>query len=220
MAGMFSGYLQAAAYKNLNGVLGHEGWQWLYIICGIISLPIGIIGYFFNPDVPENSRAFYLTTEEISLARERLLRNGYKPLGASASDKTKIFRIMKQWQFWALPLGYFLVQSSFPSAQPALALYLKATQRPVHQIKHLAYRTISHRGGCPNRSRHALRFSTPERPTLASHHFHASGYFHWCWHNCGVERPRGCQILCILYFVRVCRRALNLLFMVPRADAT
>lgn len=96
MAGMFSGYLQAAAYKNLNGVLGHEGWQWLYIICGIISLPVGIIGYFFNPDFPENSREFYLTTEEISLARERLLRNGYKPLGASASDKTKIFRIMKQ----------------------------------------------------------------------------------------------------------------------------
>jgi ACS family pantothenate transporter-like MFS transporter len=27
MAGMFSGYLQAGAYKGLSGKLGHEGWQ-------------------------------------------------------------------------------------------------------------------------------------------------------------------------------------------------
>jgi ACS family pantothenate transporter-like MFS transporter len=28
LAHMFSGYLQAAAYNNLNGVMGHAGWQW------------------------------------------------------------------------------------------------------------------------------------------------------------------------------------------------
>ncbi|KUJ13333.1 MFS general substrate transporter [Mollisia scopiformis] len=134
MAGMFSGYLQAGAYKGLNGKLGHEGWQWLYIICGIISLPVGIIGYFFNPDFPENTRAFYLSPSETELARQRLLRDGYKPLGASAWDRKKIFRIMAQWQFWVLPLGYFFVQSSFPNAQPAFALYLKATGRSVYEI--------------------------------------------------------------------------------------
>jgi hypothetical protein len=114
--------------------MGREGWQWLYIICGIISLPVGVIGYFFNPDFPENTRAFYLSAAETELARQRLLRDGYRPLGASAWDKTKIFRIMKQWQFWVLPLGYFFVQSSFPNAQPAFALYLKATGRSVYEI--------------------------------------------------------------------------------------
>jgi MFS family permease len=111
MAGMFSGYLQAAAYKHLDNVMGHEGWQWLYIICGIISLPVGVIGYFFNPDFPENSRAFYLVPEETVMARQRLLRDGYKPLGASAWDKTKIFRIMKHWQFWVLVSVIFSEQS-------------------------------------------------------------------------------------------------------------
>jgi ACS family pantothenate transporter-like MFS transporter len=33
-----------------------------------------------------------------------------------------------------VPLGYFFEQSSFPSAQPAFALYLKATHRTVYQI--------------------------------------------------------------------------------------
>jgi hypothetical protein len=86
---------------------------------------------FFNPDFLENTRAFYLSPAETALLRQRLLRNGYKPLGASAWDKAKIFRIMKQWQLWVLPLGYFFIQSSFPTAQPAFALYLKATHHSV-----------------------------------------------------------------------------------------
>jgi ACS family pantothenate transporter-like MFS transporter len=134
MATMFSGYLQAAAYKNLDGALGHQGWQWLFIICGIISLPVGIIGYFFNPDFPENTRAFYLSAEEAEFARQRLIDDGYKPLGASAWDRTKIFRIAKTWQFWTLPIGYFLVQSSLPIQQPAFALWLKSTKHTVYQI--------------------------------------------------------------------------------------
>lgn len=31
VAAMFSGYLQAAVYKGLNGVHGHAGWQWLFV---------------------------------------------------------------------------------------------------------------------------------------------------------------------------------------------
>ncbi|TVY53628.1 Pantothenate transporter liz1 [Lachnellula cervina] len=134
LAGMFSGYLQAAAYRNLDGKLGHSGWQWLFIICGIISLPVGILGYFFNPDFPENTRAFYLSKSEVDFARQRLLHEGYKPLGASAWDRTKLFRIMAQWQFWVLPLGYFFVQASFPNQQPAYALWLKSEGYSIYQI--------------------------------------------------------------------------------------
>ncbi|KAK9414043.1 putative Major facilitator superfamily transporter [Seiridium unicorne] len=134
LAGMFSGYLQAGAYSGLNGKLGHAGWQWLFIVCGIISLPVGIIGYFFNPDFPENTRAFYLTKEEVAFARQRLLDDGYKPLGASAWNKTKIFKIFATWQFWVLSLGYFFVQSSYPSQQPFYALYLKAEGHSTYQV--------------------------------------------------------------------------------------
>jgi ACS family pantothenate transporter-like MFS transporter len=134
MSGMFSGYLQAAAYDNLDGHLGRQGWQWLFIICGIISLPVGVIGYFFNPDFPENTRAFYLKPAEAEYARQRLLDNGYQPLGAAKWDKTKIFRIAKTWQFWVLPIGYFFVQSSLPSQQPVYALWLKSTNHTIYQI--------------------------------------------------------------------------------------
>jgi len=131
---MFSGYLQAAAYKNLNGVLGHSGWQWLFIICGVISLPVGVLGFFFNPDFPENTRAFYLTRPEKEFARSRLLTAGFKPLGATPWDRKKLFRIMAQWQFWILPLGYFFVQSSYPTQQPAFALWLKSEGFSIYDI--------------------------------------------------------------------------------------
>ncbi|KAJ9611480.1 hypothetical protein H2200_004664 [Cladophialophora chaetospira] len=134
LAQMFSGYLQAGAYKGLDGRNGLEGWQWLYIVCGIISLPIGFLGYVFYPDFPETTRAFYLTKEEALFARDRLVQDGMKPLGASAWTKTKISRIAAQWQFWLLPLGYFFVQSSFPVYQPVYALWLKSTRHTVYQV--------------------------------------------------------------------------------------
>ena len=128
---MFSGYLQAGAYSGLDGAMGHQGWQWLFIICGCISLPIAFLGYFFIPDFPETTRAFYITKEEAERRRQSLVRDGQKPLGANKWDKKKFFRIAKTWQFWVLPIGYFLVQSSYTSQQPAFALWLKATGHSV-----------------------------------------------------------------------------------------
>lgn len=102
--------------------------------CGIISLPIGLLGYFFNPDFPENTRAFYITKEDAEFARQRLRNDGYKPLGASAWHRKKILSIFTSWQFWVLSFGYFFVQSSYPVQQPYFSLYLKATHHSVYQI--------------------------------------------------------------------------------------
>ncbi|CAN8105195.1 unnamed protein product [Discula destructiva] len=133
LAPMFSGYLQAAAYNNLDGVQGRAGWQWLFIVCGIISLPVGVLGFFFNPDFPENTRAFYLSADEAAFARQRLVDDGYTPLGASVWDKKKILRIFGTWQFWVLGTSYFFVQSACPTQQPFFSLYLKATGHSVYE---------------------------------------------------------------------------------------
>ena len=78
---MFSGYLMAAVY-HLGGVGGFKGWQWyggnptfmgiqvtdvtfnrLFIIDGVISLPIAISAFFMLPDLPEISSPWYLSKE-------------------------------------------------------------------------------------------------------------------------------------------------------------
>lgn len=57
---MFSGYLQAALYSGLNGSGGLAGWRWLFIFDAIISIPIAVWGFWAIPDLPHNTRAFYL----------------------------------------------------------------------------------------------------------------------------------------------------------------
>ncbi|KAF2638648.1 pantothenate transporter liz1 [Massarina eburnea CBS 473.64] len=133
LAGMFSGYLQAGAYKNLDGVMGRQGWQWLFIVCGVISLPIAFLGYFFIPDFPETTRAFYITKEEAERQCKRLSDEGQKPLGHNPWDRKKLLRVAKQWQFWVLPLGYFCVQGSYIAHQPVMALWLKSTGHSVYE---------------------------------------------------------------------------------------
>jgi hypothetical protein len=44
----------------------------LFIVDGIISLPVCIATFFFLPDVPEICTAFYLTKEEIAFAQKRM----------------------------------------------------------------------------------------------------------------------------------------------------
>ncbi|XDG04737.1 hypothetical protein ABKA04_004352 [Annulohypoxylon sp. FPYF3050] len=73
---MFLGILQATFYKNLNGVNGLEGWQWLFIVSGIITMVWGVIGFFVIPDSPLITRAIYLNNTERKLARSRLLEYG------------------------------------------------------------------------------------------------------------------------------------------------
>lgn len=70
--GMFLGALQAALYRNMNGVHGITGWQWLFIISGAITIGQGLIGFFIIPDTPEITRALWLTDSEKQISRERM----------------------------------------------------------------------------------------------------------------------------------------------------
>ncbi|KAI1143202.1 pantothenate transporter liz1 [Hypoxylon sp. FL0543] len=75
----FGGYLQAAVYTNLDGVHGLAGWRWLYIVCGCMTLPVGIATFFVLPDTPFTTRSRFLTSNECELALERVQKAGKAP---------------------------------------------------------------------------------------------------------------------------------------------
>ncbi|KAF2846234.1 major facilitator superfamily transporter [Plenodomus tracheiphilus IPT5] len=133
VAAMFSGYLQAAVYKGLNGVHGYAGWQWLFIMDGVISLPICLAGFWLLPDLPENTRAFYLTKDDRALAKDRMAKVGRAPrarLGLSAFK-----RIFGRWHVYLLTILYviFINQGSSNSVNP-FSLWLKAEGVSVSKI--------------------------------------------------------------------------------------
>lgn len=57
----------------------------LFIVDGIISLPIALAGYLFIPDVPETTRAFYLSINVCGPFRRYLpsMVTESDPLGSS-----------------------------------------------------------------------------------------------------------------------------------------
>ncbi|KAK1994116.1 major facilitator superfamily transporter [Colletotrichum falcatum] len=132
-AGMFSGYLQAGVYQGLNGVHGLPGWKWLFIMDGVISLPICIAGYFFLPDLPENTRAFYLREGDREMARKRMASVGRAPrtrLGRSAFK-----RIFGRWHVYLLSILYIIFINIGPSSSVnPFSLWLKSKGESVEKI--------------------------------------------------------------------------------------
>jgi MFS transporter, ACS family, pantothenate transporter len=129
---MFSGYLMAAVY-NLSGVNGLKGWQWLFIVDGIISLPIAVAGFFLLPDVPEITKAFYLKPEEVAIAKKRMEHEGRAE--RAPYTKAKIKKILSSWHIYLLPLLYTLFSNATGGmSQPTFQLWLKSEGYSVRDI--------------------------------------------------------------------------------------
>ncbi|KAI0470537.1 major facilitator superfamily transporter [Xylariaceae sp. FL0804] len=118
LGSMFSGYLQAAAHDNLGGVYGRAGWQWLFIIQGIITLPVAFIGFVAWPGLPISNRRWWLTEEEHKLARSRI------PIVEKEGITWKTFKFTLSRPMWwiCVPCYVFLCQASYWTSYMALWL--------------------------------------------------------------------------------------------------
>jgi ACS family pantothenate transporter-like MFS transporter len=71
-ASMFSGYLQAAIYRGMNGTAGLAEWRRLFIFCGIISIWGPLWGYYAIPDNPQTTHARWMPKEELEMHVARM----------------------------------------------------------------------------------------------------------------------------------------------------
>ncbi|CAE6413867.1 unnamed protein product [Rhizoctonia solani] len=92
---LFSGFMQGAIYTSLNGKLGKEGWQWAFIIDGLIAVFIALYGLVIFPNTPQTTTAFYLTPEEKQLACTRIVQKPKAKL-----TKREIKKIFGGWRYW------------------------------------------------------------------------------------------------------------------------
>jgi len=73
LAGAFGGAI-AYGVGHINGAAGLEGFRWLFIIEGIITLLSALLLWFFLPDYP--ARAKWLNAAEKKFAVDRLAEHG------------------------------------------------------------------------------------------------------------------------------------------------
>ncbi|KAK9458947.1 major facilitator superfamily domain-containing protein [Lipomyces oligophaga] len=102
IASMFSGYIQIGVYEHMNGLAGFAGWQWLFIIDGIISFPISWLGFYSIPDFPINTRVIWMTELEKEYSYVRMQLAGRKQ-----PKKMTLMRFIDIFKTWR-PYGFLI----------------------------------------------------------------------------------------------------------------
>ena len=69
----FSSLVGAGVLSNMQGVLGHAAWRWLFFIEGAATMFVALLAAFLLPDLPTNSRWF--SEEELEVARLRMVED-------------------------------------------------------------------------------------------------------------------------------------------------
>lgn len=100
---MFSGYLQAGIYHGMDGHLGLAGWRWLFIFCGVISLPGALYGFFAIPDNPYITKARWLSAEKLAQAKARMEKLDRRP--PVRLSKAKLKYIFTHWPVYIMTLA-------------------------------------------------------------------------------------------------------------------
>ncbi|GES63203.1 MFS transporter [Aspergillus terreus] len=126
--------IQAGTSARLDGVNGLAGWRWMYIICAIITIPIGILGYFVLPGTPDKPNRLVLNQADIEQSKARLARHGHN--NDTSDTRTgqfslrTVLRILRNWKFWALLLlDIFFWNGSINTTTGGYLLWLKSLRR-------------------------------------------------------------------------------------------
>ncbi|KAF2797059.1 MFS transporter [Melanomma pulvis-pyrius CBS 109.77] len=70
LASAFSGLIAAGVFAGLDGKHGLEGWRWLFLIQGVITVVAAVLAFFMLPNSPLQTR--WLTPAERELAHNRI----------------------------------------------------------------------------------------------------------------------------------------------------
>lgn len=126
-----AGLLQSTVYKNLNGTLGLAGWRWMFIISAIITIPVGIVGFFLLPGTPSKCYSLFLTDREIYLSRKRM-RDANVALESNGPKfyEWKLWKkILSDWRYVSFVTLIIFMWNSGNSGSSAYILWLKSLKK-------------------------------------------------------------------------------------------
>lgn len=70
LATAFAGLIAAGIFHGMDGLANLAGWKWLFILQGVITFLIAVVGFFLLPDFPLTT--WWLTEDERKLAYNRI----------------------------------------------------------------------------------------------------------------------------------------------------
>jgi len=122
-----AGLIQAGASAQLEGVNGLSGWRWMYIICALITIPVGVLGYFILPGTPDRPNKIFINDDDVKVARERLERTGARSDERFTLNTLK--KLGKSGHFWFIIIVDILFWNSSTTSTGGYLLWLKSLNR-------------------------------------------------------------------------------------------
>jgi hypothetical protein len=100
----------------------------MYIICAVITIPIGLLGYCVLPGTPDRPNRLVLSDRDVEIARNRLKRAGHNVKGnVTIHTFVKIAKSPLVWAF--LLLDIFFWNGSINTSTGGYLLWLKSLNR-------------------------------------------------------------------------------------------
>lgn len=162
LSGAFSGLL-AAGIAKMDGVGGYEGWRWIFLLEGLVTVVLGVLCFFLLIDSPQLSGK-WLTQDEIRyLELQHFIKDGgeFKDERKKTSWKD-ISAVLSNWKMYLL--AYILLCQSacsygLSAIYPTIAFSLTNPNAQRYQIypPYLDERHGLQGHQCPAHDRPAVR---------------------------------------------------------------
>ncbi|QBM89299.1 Major Facilitator Superfamily protein [Metschnikowia aff. pulcherrima] len=129
-----SGLLSGAIVRAFEGIGGLEAWRWIFIIDGIISIAVGVLGFYMLPGTPTDCYSIWMSDDEIRLLRRKLKQN-HTAGRPQVNLFTSLFSmetwklILTSWEIYVLAVWNILVCNNNNGASGAYILWLKSLNR-------------------------------------------------------------------------------------------
>ncbi|KAL2842113.1 major facilitator superfamily domain-containing protein [Aspergillus pseudodeflectus] len=104
----FGGIL-AYGLQQMHGLQGHAGWRWIFIIEGVLTVAVGLVGFILIVDFPEDARRtkWFLTDREIDIMIDRVEKDrGDAHL--TPFNLKEYFGYALEWQGWLLAANFLM----------------------------------------------------------------------------------------------------------------
>ncbi|KAL8287131.1 hypothetical protein RQP46_003583 [Phenoliferia psychrophenolica] len=98
---LVSGFSNALGYAMslLKGKLGYEGWRWIFIVYGAVTMALGVVGWFMVVDFPDKATFLSPAESKIVLDRINLDRGDAAPDPVTFANVKKHLGDAKLWAF-------------------------------------------------------------------------------------------------------------------------
>ncbi|KAJ9626484.1 hypothetical protein H2203_004117, partial [Taxawa tesnikishii (nom. ined.)] len=120
---MIGGFIQTGIHSSMDGLKGLAGWRWLFIIDGLLCIPVALYGYLLFPNTPRTTNAPYLSAAERRLAVSRVPEHPERAVFNLAFAK----RVFTSWYWYGFVMLWVIAgETESFSSNSLLALYMKA----------------------------------------------------------------------------------------------